>query len=61
MPIIIRKQDVDTWLYDEGNESALHLIHQYQKQGDIGWQFEPVSTAVNNPRHDDATNIIPLQ
>lgn len=60
MPVIIKERDYNSWLNDDGVEQALRVIRDYEREGDIGWQFAPVSTAVNNPRHDDVTNITPL-
>ena len=58
MPVIVEPADYDTWL-DPGNEpdQARHLLRPYPAAKMTAY---PVSTLVNNPRHDDPQCLKPL-
>ena len=58
MPVILEPEDYDMWL-DPGPrpQEALHLLRPYPPDKMMAY---PVSTWVNNPRHDDPSCIEPL-
>lgn len=58
MPVIIERDDYDTWL-DPG-DGRLDQLHHLLRPYDGDLRAYPVSTVVNNPRHDAADCIRPL-
>ena len=63
MPVLIAPQDYETWLFATEKEAVQKLISEPKYDEDFGpqlWRYQPVSTAVNNPRQDSAANIVPI-
>ena len=60
MPVLIAPTDYETWLYSDHKEKLEQLVKEPQYNETFGphlWRFHPVSTAVNAPRNDTASNI----
>ena len=52
MPVVLRPEDYDAWLQNGGKE----LLQPYKGEMNV----YPVSTAVNNPRHNGKDLIEPV-
>lgn len=60
MPVLIKPADYQTWLSSEDKEQVERLVKEPVYDETFGphqWRYHPVSTAVNNPRHDSEANI----
>jgi putative SOS response-associated peptidase YedK len=58
MPVILDSADYARWLdRDTSGQSLAELLRPY---GDSTFQADPVSTAVNSPRHDAPDCVAPL-
>ena len=58
MPVIVEPEDFDLWLHPEPDpEQGLHLLRPYPAEKMVAY---PVSTLVNNPRHDNPECIQPI-
>lgn len=60
MPVLIKPADYQTWLSSEDKEQVERLVKEPVYDETFGphlWRYYPVSTAVNNPRHDSEANI----
>jgi putative SOS response-associated peptidase YedK len=60
MPVILEAQAYEPWLDPElhDREKLLPLLHSYSAKDMIAY---PVSSLVNNPRHDDAKCVEPIE
>jgi putative SOS response-associated peptidase YedK len=60
MPVLIPAEAYDVWLRSENIKEVEALIREPQYNNSFGphlWRYRAVSTQVNNPRHDDPSNI----
>jgi putative SOS response-associated peptidase YedK len=60
MPVLIKPADYQTWLSSDDKEQVERLVKDPVYDETFGphlWRYHPVSTAVNNPRHDSEANI----
>jgi putative SOS response-associated peptidase YedK len=58
MPVVIPRDELDTWLDRETGGDAAHLL--LSRAPVPGYSCRPVSTRVNRPQEDDAALIAPL-
>ncbi|MCA9344707.1 SOS response-associated peptidase [Candidatus Saccharibacteria bacterium] len=58
MPVILDKQEEDSWLFAEDKDTIVEFLHPYH---DGGLALVQVSTDVNNPRNNNSTLYQPVK